>query len=123
MLHFINVYLYISIAVRIIYSFLLKYFLKIETNWCLSSNFQHYFPTLGELCAIVLNLHLMIILPDLLQYFTQNTNKSGNLNLTVKYVKNRACCKYFLGCFLKLLISPFPKRDTKGKKSRNGDLI
>lgn len=30
---------------KIIYSFLLKYLLKIETNWCLSSNLQHHFPT------------------------------------------------------------------------------
>lgn len=116
MLHLINVYLYISIATRIIYSFLLKYFLKIETNWCLSSNFQHYFSTLVVLCAIVLNVHLMIVLLGLLQYFTQNTDKSSNPNLTVRCTKNRADCKYFLGFFLKPLISPFPQKKIQKEK-------
>lgn len=69
MLHLINVYLYISIATRIIYSSLLKYFLKIESNWCLSSNFQHYLSTLMVLRAIVLSVHLMIALLDLQQTF------------------------------------------------------
>lgn len=70
MLHFTNVYLYTSIATRIIYSFLLKYFPKIETNWYLSSNFQHYLSTFVILCAIVVIVHLMVVLLDLLQYFT-----------------------------------------------------
>lgn len=69
MLHLTNVYLYISVATRIIYSFLLKYFLKIETNWCLSSNFQHHLSTLVVPCAVVLNVHLMIVLLDLQQFF------------------------------------------------------
>lgn len=94
MLHFINVYLYISVATRIMYSFLLKYFLKIETNWCLSSHFQHYFSTL-ILFAIVLTVHLMVVLLGLLQYFTQITDKNSNPNLTVKCIKNHTYCKYF----------------------------
>lgn len=91
MLHLINVHLYISIVTRIIYSFLLKYFLKIETNWCLSSNFQHYFSTLVPLHAIiVLNVHLMLVLLHLLQVVKRSSDKSSSPNLTVKCIKNHA---------------------------------
>lgn len=84
MFHLINVHLYISLVTRIIYSFLVKYFLKIETNWCLSSNFQCYFCTLVALCATDLHAHLMVLLLGLLYLFTENTDKSSNLNSTTK---------------------------------------
>lgn len=52
MLHLINVHLYISIVTKLLFTFT-KMFLKIETNWCLSSSFQHYFSILVALHAIM----------------------------------------------------------------------
>lgn len=99
MLHLINVHLYISIVTRIIYSLSLKYFLKIETNWCLSSSFQHY-SILVALHAIVLNVHLMLVLLGLVQIVTQSREKSSSPNLTAKPIKSYAgCCKYFKDAF------------------------
>lgn len=90
MLHLMNVHLYISIVTRIICSLSLKYFLKIETNWCLSSSFQHYFSILVALRAIVLNVHLTLVLLGLLQIVTQNGDKSSSPSLIVKCIKNHA---------------------------------